>query len=538
MGKVTQQIPSLAGPWTEERARLWAADFAASLREDLNECRVPIWLEAACVRMGVYGNYLVVAYRSPVGDRSIYEWVGGQGSDLCILFEDYQDIAVDGAGQAGIPGLPDGLLVLSTYGERSVPPEVDIGVARTLVAPGRARYSFVGLAINASAIGRYRYLPLIMYVPSDWVSSGVSLKQWTNAIAREVQSMAVDAFAKSRLAAMLDLHGSLQSVIVLGSYKPTRLGELAELRDRLQRQYEGAFLLVDMPGRAEWTPRDKFLYYASRSRFAIMVDSDPSGHMIEYELLGQLRLTTAILRKGGVPTSGMMSEIGSAFMRAFSFKVSPLEGLEAACQWAERQIASKVSSLRADDGGIAPLGLPPLRCSSGAWRRPLLKCASCGCVYVYVTGRDACASCGDRDPHEVEHVDMNTFAMAMVRSGAITESDLHEMAMLLDPQVAPFAWESVFESCSWYRSVWPLDNSFQASDDAMQRLKFWYWAVESALRIWGRQDAVSSWRSGSVTLSEDDVRSAGGHPKVSGTARNAKCPCGSGRKFKNCCGKA
>ena len=71
-------------------------------------------------------------------------------------------------------------------------------------------------------------------------------------------------------------------VIVLGSYEEPHKSELLQIRDSLRQLKFDAHLIEDLPETPLMSLPDKVRFWTSASRFSVMIDRNPSGHLTEF----------------------------------------------------------------------------------------------------------------------------------------------------------------------------------------------------------------------------------------------------------------
>jgi hypothetical protein len=134
-----------------------------------------------------------------------------------------------------------------------------------------------------------------------------------------------------------------RSVIVLGKDTGDDLAELIAVRDYLRSKgFEGELIkgLAEIPTMSN---AQKVQMWTSASRFAVMIDREPSGHIGEYVFLKQQQTITAFLRPRGKGSTYMIGddEVELRFIKHFEFVDSPLEVMEEVIVWAEGMSAER-----------------------------------------------------------------------------------------------------------------------------------------------------------------------------------------------------
>lgn len=134
------------------------------------------------------------------------------------------------------------------------------------------------------------------------------------------------------------------SIMVLGSYDGKHEQELEEVKAELSRQGYDVNTALDLPSRGSKSLEQNIATYMLLSRFSIVVDRDPSGHISEYEIARRQRNVLARLvpeDSGSTFMIGGEEGVNSRNIKAFEFKYSPTEVLQDAIQWAENLIEER-----------------------------------------------------------------------------------------------------------------------------------------------------------------------------------------------------
>lgn len=134
-----------------------------------------------------------------------------------------------------------------------------------------------------------------------------------------------------------------KTVIILGSYDEPHLDELAAVRDYIgSKNYDGK-LIVDFPNIRGESSRQKAGKWMSAARFSVMIDREPSGHLIEYSQIENQKSVLCLLRPQGHKSTSMIADHieESAFIKLFEFDQSPLEILDVALDWAEEHVKQR-----------------------------------------------------------------------------------------------------------------------------------------------------------------------------------------------------
>lgn len=134
------------------------------------------------------------------------------------------------------------------------------------------------------------------------------------------------------------------AVMVLGSYEGRHSDELEELKSELNELGYDANSATDLPSHENKSLEQNISFYMMLSRFCIMVDREPSGHLNEYEIARRQRniLIRLVPEDGG---STYMTEgdegININYIKSFEFKYDPTEVLKNAIDWAEQLLEER-----------------------------------------------------------------------------------------------------------------------------------------------------------------------------------------------------
>lgn len=125
------------------------------------------------------------------------------------------------------------------------------------------------------------------------------------------------------------------SVIVLGKDNPL----LRRIRDELRTLHYESFLVKEQPDLPEQSPEEKAKLYALISKFAVMEDSEASGHIAEFEYCKNNRVVLALLRKKGRGSTWMIGDaqlVDVNYIKTFEYDERNVHNvLIEASKWAE-----------------------------------------------------------------------------------------------------------------------------------------------------------------------------------------------------------
>ena len=110
------------------------------------------------------------------------------------------------------------------------------------------------------------------------------------------------------------------------------------MRDYLRAKGYDSNLIKDLPEIPMMTNMKKVSLWTSASRFSVMVDRVPTGHIAEYGALKQQGSILAVLRtkdSGSTYMFGPEDSVDINHIKFFEFEQTPLNVLNDAIQWAE-----------------------------------------------------------------------------------------------------------------------------------------------------------------------------------------------------------
>lgn len=148
------------------------------------------------------------------------------------------------------------------------------------------------------------------------------------------------------LAAMFET-SKRTSVIVLGNDSSTGLPWLLEVRDFLRARGYDAELIKDLPEIRMLSNEEKVRLFTASSRFVVMVDNIPSGHIAEYIIVREQRSILALLRPVKTGTTWMIGDdpwVDSNYIKLFEYEQSPSNVMEQTVRWAEGMAQLRASA--------------------------------------------------------------------------------------------------------------------------------------------------------------------------------------------------
>jgi hypothetical protein len=127
------------------------------------------------------------------------------------------------------------------------------------------------------------------------------------------------------------------------------LRELFRVRDYLIAKDYDAYLLRDLPEHPSMSLEEKVKLWSLASRFCVMIDREPSGHLVEYPYVKSVRAILALLRpesKGSTYMIGDDQITDFGYINVFDFKNSPLEVIDIAIAWAEELVKKRIEKYK------------------------------------------------------------------------------------------------------------------------------------------------------------------------------------------------
>jgi hypothetical protein len=130
-------------------------------------------------------------------------------------------------------------------------------------------------------------------------------------------------------------------VLVLGDYSDEGAARLATIRSCLESLGYNPFFVKDVPDIFSANIRQKVVILGGLSRFVVIDDSSPSGHLAEVILAHQNGWTTILLHANGNRGSWMTAglEISESNFHEKDYNpADPSASVERASRWAESRI--------------------------------------------------------------------------------------------------------------------------------------------------------------------------------------------------------
>lgn len=176
-----------------------------------------------------------------------------------------------------------------------------------------------------------------------------SEERWSNAAAAirgkdEVLAavyLAKQAFRQGQSLADYVKNFRKKLVLVLGAYSQTGRERLGNIAAAVRASGYEPVLVADIPDFEHYDLTQKVVAIASVSRFILVDDSEPSGHLTEIEICKANRWVTVLLRANGAVASSMTlgaSAASKVILESRYDPDSPSEAVNFAVQWAEEKL--------------------------------------------------------------------------------------------------------------------------------------------------------------------------------------------------------
>jgi hypothetical protein len=351
-----------------DSARNVAAAFLRNIRQEvarrsLNEDRLPRWLQAARVRVGWINASLVIVYEdAPQLQTDTYEILGPVGADTVVLLnvDNFQPPgAVLQARESrgflvlvGEVGQGNGS-VFSLVGQR--PAFFDCGYAGYHGPRALLNLFFQHVPDDSTGPVAMRFIPFALYVHDADASDPIALwqrceEQLMNLLTSDIHDTEAGIFYENQQGRVRTFaHNKETGVIILGKDSGPELEELREVRDFLRARGYDADLIKELPEIPMMSNEEKVRLWAIVSRFCVMIDRMPTGHIAEYPFLREQRSILAVLRPRGSGSTYMIGDdhlVDVNFINVCEFEETPLNVLDEVIEWAEGIAAERVEAYR------------------------------------------------------------------------------------------------------------------------------------------------------------------------------------------------
>jgi len=337
-----------------DRLREWVSD------QKLNTARLPPWLMAARVRIGWVNDSLICAFEdAPKGDSC--EIRGPVGADTVVLLniDDFSPSAASLRARNDVEGL---IVISGTYEENKRTILNLVGQSPAFFNCGLAGYHSPVALFNVfmqhrpggatNPVVAVRYIPFALYVnvrdAADQDRLWRLCKEQLTATLLDVHNSNTGTFyERLQSRATTFALNKISGVVVLGKDTGKELQELIQVRDYLRGKGYEAELIKDIADIPMMSNEEKVRLWALVSRFVVMVDRVPAGHIAEYMMLKEQRTIMALLRPSGTGSTFMIGDahmVDLNFVQLFEFDSTPFNVLENVVSWAESIAKKRIDS--------------------------------------------------------------------------------------------------------------------------------------------------------------------------------------------------
>jgi hypothetical protein len=346
---------------TPKHTQEFLSDFLGRIRRSIDNLsidtnRLPNWVKFANIRAGWINDSLVAVFDDSQ-QKDSFSFKGSIGADTVLFFEVENYMPKDPilrskketrlitiVGEVG----ESGNTTIDIVGER--PAMFDCGYVG-YHGPLAISNMFLQLKPEENAIPvATRLLQLAIYGHKKDVED--TEKFWnmceeglTDTLKSIAASPTGDYYERLNKRSSTFLINKQNGVIVLGKDSDDfHLNELLQIRDFLRNKGYRADLIKDLPEIPMMSNKDKVRLWTIASRFCIMVDRTPSGHIAEYEILRQQSTIFAFMHPKGTGSTRMIGDdalVDVNYIHPFAFASSPLEALEDAITWAEQMAKAR-----------------------------------------------------------------------------------------------------------------------------------------------------------------------------------------------------
>jgi hypothetical protein len=338
--------------------QLFAKSFLKRIRDFVSSDklvieRLPKWVKSARVKIAKLNDSNIFLFEDSSEDNDLFVDCGEVRADLQFFLE-LPEYVPEGASFKAPIG--QGLIVL--HGEYGEGKKVIFNITSANSAlfnvgyiPYHSPLGIVNIFIQLSTRGdvlAIRFVPFAIYVHDKDL---VNFENFWNKCTPHIQdvlraihhSETGDYYQLTKERKTGILVGKERSVIVFGKDSdPEMLRELLRARDYLIAKDYDAYLLRDLPEHPSMSLEEKVKLWSLASRFCVMVDREPSGHLVEYPYLKSVGVVLAVLRPKGTGSTYMIGAERSPDIKLFEFINSPLETLDTVITWAEEIIREKI----------------------------------------------------------------------------------------------------------------------------------------------------------------------------------------------------
>ena len=327
--------------------------------EKLKLQRLPKWVRAAHVRFAKLQRSAVFMFEDSPSKQDSCSYYGDVWSDLQFFLELPEYIPLSASLRAR-PFRNGIVIIIGEYvAEGKVVFNIK-GIYPALFNVGYMHYhgpiALLNIFIQHTPLGEevsaIRFIPFALYVHDKDIKKAIaSFDTFWDRCTPHLQ----DTLRKIHFSEMGDYYQSIdqlqssvlmskkRSVIVFGKESDAKSRrELLQIRDYLRKSYD-AYMLRDLPKNPSMSLEEKVKLWSSASKFSVMIDRLPSGHLVEYPYLKNTRVILALLRQKGKKSTAMVEDnsVDFPFIKTIEFGESPFEVLDIAVDWAEAYVKKR-----------------------------------------------------------------------------------------------------------------------------------------------------------------------------------------------------
>lgn len=285
----------------------------------LNFKRLPKWVESTKIKIAKLNNSNIFLFEESPSNKDIFEYYGNVKSDLQFFLE-LPEFIPKAASLKAPSNINCGLIILqgefdkegSVIFNQKTPYSALFNVGYTQYHSPIAIIN-IFLKLNwSNNLFAIRFVPFALYIhDQDLLNFEIFWKKCTPHIENTLlgihNSETGNYYQLVTEYKRYFLMGKDKSVIIFGKdSKPSTLRELHRVRDYLKSKKYEAFLLRDLPEHPSMSLEQKVKVWVGGSRFCIMIDREPSGHLTEYPYIKNTREILALLRPEGKGSTYMI----------------------------------------------------------------------------------------------------------------------------------------------------------------------------------------------------------------------------------------
>jgi len=330
--------------------------------EKLDLKRLPGWVTASKIHLGWINDTSIICVFRDAAKKDSYKIRGPVGADTVVLLDTDNFRPIGASLQAKES---DNLIILTT--EKDAKREGG-GCTMRITTPKSAFFD-CGYAGHHGPIGmeniffeqntdNYGQETVVSFVPFALCihkKDAARPTEFLNKNGRHIRSLLLDIHNskigdhyQSRQIPVAAFSINKQSgVIILGKDSGKELRELSQVKDRLYRKGYNARLIKELPEIPMMSNEEKVRLWSLASRFVIMIDNVPTGHIAEYMMLKEQRTILALLRKKGAGSTYMIGDdhlVDLNYIKLFEYDDSPLSVIKTVTDWAENLAVKRIKA--------------------------------------------------------------------------------------------------------------------------------------------------------------------------------------------------